>query len=102
MAASLMLAASGTILAQFRGPPPPPLGPQQRALLARQAAVAQIEAVEQELEKNPGLLNDQQYLDAHPRLQQCVTTHPEATKLIQQNPQAFFAALKHQRGVPNP
>lgn len=73
------------------------MGPQQRALLVRQAAVAQIEEVEQEVEQNPGLLNDQQFLDAHPRLEQFVSTHPDATKLIQQNPQAFFAALKQQR-----
>jgi hypothetical protein len=97
---ALMLSLSATTVAQYGAPPPG--GPSPMQELARQAATDKIEAVESEVEQNPSLLNDPQYLAAHPHLAKFVSEHPEATQLIQQNPSAFFAAFNAKHGLAAP
>ena len=53
--------------------------------------------VEQDLEANPSLVNDQNYLSGHPRLAKLLERHPEAKAQIQQDPKGFFEALKAKR-----
>jgi hypothetical protein len=102
MSVALLFIVSGGILAQGLPPPPAVIGPlpgspltsEERALVAREAAAARLEEVEKEVETNPGLLNDPQYLAAHPRLRQFLSDYPRAVGLMQQNPQEFFDLLK--------
>lgn len=100
-AALLMAVNAATTFAQY-GTPPSGAGPSPMQELARQAAIDKIEAVENEVEQNPSLLNDPRYLSAHPHLAKFVSEHPEASQLIQQNPRAFFNAFnaKHGLGAP--
>jgi hypothetical protein len=95
---ALMMSLSGTTVAQYGAPPPG--GPSPMQELARQAATDKIEAVESEVEQNPSLLNDPQYLAAHPHLAKFVSEHPEATQLIQQNPASFLQHSMPSTGLP--
>ena len=51
---------------------------------------ARMMQVENDLEANPKLVEDPNYLAAHPGLQRMLQRHPEMAQKIEQNPQAFF------------
>jgi hypothetical protein len=55
---------------------------------------AKTKEVEQELEKNPKLVDDPNYLAQHPRLAQYIRNHPEAKQEIERDPKAFFANME--------
>jgi hypothetical protein len=55
---------------------------------------AKTKEVEQELEKNPKLVDDPNYLAQHPGLAQYIKNHPEAKQEIEQDPRAFFANME--------
>ncbi len=47
-------------------------------------------AVEQQLRRNPNLVNDPNYLAQHPGLQQYMNTHPGMAKELKENPRAVM------------
>jgi hypothetical protein len=51
---------------------------------------ARMMQVESDLEANPKLVEDPNYLAAHPGLQRMLQRHPEMAQKIEQDPQAFF------------
>jgi hypothetical protein len=55
--------------------------------------------VEEELEKNPKLVNDPNYMAQHPRLAQYLSRHPESKQKIEQNPKAFFAEMEKRESI---
>ena len=55
---------------------------------------AKTKEVEEELEKNPKLVDDPNYLEQHPRLARYLKHHPEARQKIEQDPKAFFADME--------
>jgi hypothetical protein len=50
--------------------------------------------VEEQLEKNPKLVDDPNYLEQHPRLARYIKNHPEAKQEIERDPRAFFANME--------
>ena len=61
---------------------------------------AKTKEVEQELEKNPNLVDDPNYLEQHPSLARYIKNHPEAKQEIERDPKAFFANMqKEERGL---
>lgn len=95
--------SGGAALAQYGQPPQgyPASNPAMQEL-AHQAMVNKIEQVEREVEQNPAVLSDPQFLAAHPSLGRFLAGHPEAASLIQQNPQAFFGAFNREHGQGQP
>ena len=63
-------------------------------LLGKRLAKAKTKEVEQELEKNPNLVDDPNYLEQHPRLARYIKNHPEAKQEIERDPKAFFANME--------
>lgn len=53
--------------------------------------------VEQELEKNPNLVDDPNYLAQHPKLAEYLKRHPEAKSKIKSDPKGFFQHLRNER-----
>jgi len=49
---------------------------------------------EEELEKNPKLVDDPNYLAQHPKLARYLKRNPEAKQKIKQDPKAFFANMR--------
>jgi phage-related protein len=47
-------------------------------------------AIEQDLKKNPGLVNDPAYLSSHPELKEFLSTHPGIREEIHENPRTFM------------
>jgi len=47
-------------------------------------------AIEQDLKKNPALVNDAAYLNAHPELREFLQTHAGVREEIRENPQGFM------------
>src|SRR5215468_8313475 len=47
-------------------------------------------AIDQELKKNPALVNDAAYLSAHPELKEFLGTHPGVREEIRENPRVFM------------
>jgi phage-related protein len=47
-------------------------------------------AIDQELKKNPALVNDTAYLSAHPELKEFLGTHPGVREEIRENPRIFM------------
>ena len=46
--------------------------------------------IAQDLNKNPSLVNDQNYLSKHPELSQLLNQHPSLKERLQDNPAAFM------------
>ena len=67
-------------------------GPFQRRMRERQEV--KEKEVEHDLEKNPKLVDDPDYLAQHPRLESYLKRHPEAKSKIKKNPKAFFEHLE--------
>jgi hypothetical protein len=59
--------------------------------MLRRLGQAQTKEVEEQLEKNPKLVDDPNYLEQHPRLARYIKNHPEAKQEIERDPKAFFA-----------
>ncbi len=53
--------------------------------------------VAEELEKNPKLLDDPNYLAQHPKLADYLQKHPEAKPKLKQDPKGFFKHLEDER-----
>src|SRR5215471_3892692 len=47
-------------------------------------------AIDQDLKKNPALVNDAAYLSAHPELKEFLATHPGVREEIHENPKVFM------------
>jgi hypothetical protein len=60
----------------------------------RERREAKIKDVERDLEKNPKLVDDPNYLEQHPRLESYLKKHPAAKSQIKKNPKAFFEHLE--------
>ena len=74
----------------------------QRGMLGerfRERERARAKEVEKELEKNPKLIDDPNYLSQHPKLARYIKNHPEAKQQIEQNPKAFFASMENRRNT---
>ena len=54
--------------------------------------------VAEDLEKNPKLLDDPEYLAQHPKLADYLEKHPEAKPKLKQDPKGFFKHLEDERG----
>lgn len=50
--------------------------------------------IAEQISQNPSLLNNKEYLEGHPDLQQYLKAHPEAQKEFTENPNAFISALQ--------
>jgi len=61
----------------------------------RERERAKAKEVEQELEKNPKLIDDPNYLAQHPKLARYIKNNPEAKQKIEQDPKAFFANIEN-------
>src|SRR5436309_1386306 len=46
--------------------------------------------IAKDLQKNPGLLDDQNYLNSHPELRQCMSTHAGVREQVKEHPQIFM------------
>jgi hypothetical protein len=51
-------------------------------------------SIAQELSRNPGLANDDDYRKTHPEFQQYLKTHPGVQEQLRQNPQAFMKSAQ--------
>jgi hypothetical protein len=64
--------------------------------------------IDRDLQRNPGLVNNAEYLEAHPQLQQFLNQHPNVKEEIAENPRYFmqrenrFDAQESRRTNPNP
>ena len=64
--------------------------------------------IDQDLRRNPGLVNNAEYLEAHPQLQSFLNQHPEVKEEIAENPRFFmqrenrFEAQESDRRSANP
>jgi phage-related protein len=52
-------------------------------------------AIDKELRKNPSLVNDPNYLSAHPQLKEFLEKHPGVREEIRENPNAFMNRERH-------
>jgi len=50
--------------------------------------------IAEQVSKNPSLLNNREYMENHPALQQYVNTHPGMQDQMKQNPQAFMQSVQ--------
>ena len=50
--------------------------------------------ISEQVSKNPSLLNNKEYMENHPALQQYVNTHPGMQDEMKQNPQAFMQSVQ--------
>jgi len=50
--------------------------------------------IAEQVSKNPSLLNNKEYMENHPALQQYVNTHPGMQDELKQNPQAFMQSVQ--------
>ena len=64
----------------------------------RERERAKSKEVEEQLEHNPKLVDDPNYLAQHPRLEQYLKRHPESKQKIEQDPKAFFADMEKREG----
>ena len=62
----------------------------------RERRQARMKEVESELEKNPNLVDDPDYMKHHPGLAKMFEKHPEAKDKLKQDPKAFFQHLEEQ------
>ncbi len=46
--------------------------------------------IARDLQRNPGLVNNPDYLEDHPALREFLNTHPEVRKELKENPRAFM------------
>jgi hypothetical protein len=53
-----------------------------------------------QISQNPSLLNNKEYLEDHPDLQQYLKAHPEAKQEFSKNPSAFMSALESGTSMP--
>ena len=70
----------------------------QRRMLGerlRERERARAKEVEEELEKNPKLVDDPNYLAQHPKLARYIKNNPEAKQKIERDPKAFFANMEN-------
>jgi hypothetical protein len=58
---------------------------------------AKIDKIAGEIEKDPKLIDDPNYLAQHPKLADYIQKHPEAKQKIKANPKTFFQNLKDQK-----
>ena len=61
----------------------------------RRARMAQVE---REIEANPKLVEDPNYLESHPGLKRMLEKHPEMRAKIEQDPKGFFEQMRSRRG----
>ena len=54
-------------------------------------------SIAQDLNKNPNLVNDQEYLSKHPELRQFLDQHPGIKKEVRENPSAFLQAERKEQ-----
>jgi hypothetical protein len=59
---------------------------------------AKIDKIAGELEKDPKLIEDPNYLAQHPKLADYIKKHPEAKQKIKEDPKSFFQNLKDAKG----
>jgi hypothetical protein len=64
----------------------------------REREQAKVKEVARDLEKNPKLLDDPNYLEQHPRLANYLKKHPEAKEKIKQDPKGFFQHFENAAG----
>ena len=64
----------------------------------RERERAKTKEVEEELQKNPKLVDDPNYLAQHPKLARYLKNNPEAKQKIEQDPKAFFANMEKREG----
>jgi hypothetical protein len=83
---ALPVASPGLLVAQG--------GMLRERLLERERA--KTKEVEEELEKNPKLVDDPNYLEQHPKLARYLRNHPDAKRKIEQDPKAFFANMENE------
>ena len=81
--------------AQGGGPILAQEGPLRERLREREQD--KMKAVASDLEKNPKLVDDPNYLAQHPRLANYLERHPESKQKIKQDPKGFFQHLEHER-----
>jgi hypothetical protein len=58
---------------------------------------AKIDKIAGEIEKDPKLIDDPDYLAKHPKLGDYIKSHPEAKQKIKDDPKGFFQHLKAER-----
>ena len=112
-AMALGVLAGGSAFAQTQGaapanPAPSPLPAQQapgngnyrRPLNNFDRYLDNHPEVRQQLNRNPSLINNQQFLSQHPHLQNFMKTHPNVAKAAANNPQRLMGAERrfNQRG----
>lgn len=112
-AMTLGVMAGGSVFAQTQGaapanPSPTPMPAQQapgngnfrRPLSNFDRYLDNHPEVRQQLNHNPSLVNNQQFLSQHPHLQNFLTTHPGVAKAASSNPQRLMGAERrfNQRG----
>ena len=59
---------------------------------------AKIDKIADEMEKDPKLIDDPDYLAQHPKLADYIKKHPEAKQKIKEDPKGFFQHLKDEKG----
>ena len=67
-------------------------GPLRERLREREQT--RVKEVASDLEKNPKLVDDPNYLEQHPRLAHYLKNHPEAKQKIKNDPKGFFQHLE--------
>jgi hypothetical protein len=50
--------------------------------------------IDQQLSKNPSLVNNKEYMENHPELQQYLQAHPGVQEELKENPQAFMQSVQ--------
>jgi hypothetical protein len=101
LALALVSAMAATAMAQSSGIPGAPVTPSNPAGAVSRFDNGYLDKhpdIEQRLVHDPSLLDNQQYMAAHPHLQEYMARHPEVRTDIQQHPDHFVhAASSYQR-----
>lgn len=68
----------------------------QSETLRQRLQADKVAEVARQLEQNPSLLDDPNYLSEHPMLARRLQNHPEDKEKIKKNPKAYFENLQKQ------